>query len=101
MNVTTVFACNPESCADINVYPLAKNFDDFIRVILACGSANPVEQIVWMNSSCYPKCWRSILRQFHQSVFHAEDICGRFVYAVVLYFLWIQFGKRELARRVL
>lgn len=45
----TVFACNPESCADINVYPLAKNFDDFICLILACGSANPVEQIVWMN----------------------------------------------------
>ena len=45
----TVFACNPESCADINVYPLAKSFDDFVRLILACGSANPVEQIVWMN----------------------------------------------------
>ena len=45
----TVFACNTESCADIYVYPLAKNFDDFIRLILACGSVNPVEQIVWMN----------------------------------------------------
>ena len=45
----TVFACNPESCADIYVYPLAKNFEDFIRLILACGLANPVEQIVWMN----------------------------------------------------
>ena len=45
----TVFACNPESCADIYVYPLAKSFDDFMCLILACGSANPVEQIVWMN----------------------------------------------------
>lgn len=45
----TVFACNQESCADIYVYPLAKNFDDFIRLILVCGLANPVEQIVWMN----------------------------------------------------
>ena len=45
----TVFACNPESCADIYVYPLARNFTDFIGLILACGSANPVEQIVWMN----------------------------------------------------
>lgn len=44
-----VFACNPESCADQNVYPLAFNFGDFMRLILACGSANPVEQIVWMN----------------------------------------------------
>ena len=45
----TVFSCNPESCSDTNVYPLAKNFSDFISLILACGSANPVEQIVWMN----------------------------------------------------
>lgn len=45
----TVFACNPESCRDICVYPLARNFEDFIGLILACGSANPPEQIVWMN----------------------------------------------------
>ena len=44
-----VFACNPESCAGQNVYPLAANFGDFIRLILACGTANPVEQIVWMD----------------------------------------------------
>lgn len=44
-----VFACNPESCAEENVYPLAANFADFIRLILACGTANPVEQIVWMS----------------------------------------------------
>lgn len=46
-----VFACNPESCADQNVYPLAASFEDFIRLILACGTANPVEQIVWMDKS--------------------------------------------------
>ena len=46
-----VFACNPESCADQNVYPLAANFEDFIRLILACGTANPVEQIAWMDKS--------------------------------------------------
>lgn len=45
----TVFSCNPESCADRYVYPLARNFDDFIRLVLACGSVNPAEQIVWMN----------------------------------------------------
>ena len=44
-----VFACNPESCADHLVYPLAKNFADFLRLILTCGTANPVEQIVWMD----------------------------------------------------
>lgn len=46
-----VFACNPESCADQNVYPLAASFEDFIRLILVCGTANPVEQIVWMDKS--------------------------------------------------
>ena len=44
-----VFAANPESCGDSCVYPLAQNFSDFLRLILACGSANPVEQIVWMS----------------------------------------------------
>ena len=43
-----VFASNPETCVDTNVYPLAKSFNDFLRLILACGSANPVEQISWM-----------------------------------------------------
>lgn len=46
-----VFASNPESCADKNIYPLAASFADFLQLILACGSANPVEQIVWMNEA--------------------------------------------------
>lgn len=44
-----VFASNPESCADSYVYPLARNFKEFLGLILACGSANPIEQIVWMS----------------------------------------------------
>ena len=48
-----VFACNPESCADTYVYPLARTFDDFIALILSCGSANPVEQIVWMRKTLF------------------------------------------------
>lgn len=44
-----VFACNPESCTNRFVYPLAKSFEDFLGLILACGSANPIEQIVWMS----------------------------------------------------
>ena len=44
-----VFASNPESCADSNVYPLANSFENFMRLVVACGSANPVEQIVWMS----------------------------------------------------
>lgn len=50
-----VFACNPNSCADVFVYPLAKSFEDFLRLILACGSANPVEQIVWMDKEKFAK----------------------------------------------
>ena len=44
-----VFAANPDSCADRYVYPLARNLSDFLALVLACGSANPVEQIVWMS----------------------------------------------------
>ena len=58
-----VFACDPESCADRNVYPLAKNFEDFLRLILACGTADPVEQIVWMDK-----------RQFEEYMEHEEKI---------------------------
>lgn len=45
----TVFACNPESAADGNVYPIADNFEDLLRLILACGTVNPAEQVVWMS----------------------------------------------------
>ncbi|MBR3841176.1 MAG: hypothetical protein IKM20_08580 [Erysipelotrichales bacterium] len=41
-----VFAVNPETCVDKYVYPLAKNFKDFLRLILACGSTTAVEQII-------------------------------------------------------
>lgn len=44
-----VFVSNPESCVDVNVYPVANSFEDFMRLIITCGSANPAEQIVWMS----------------------------------------------------
>ena len=40
-----VFACNPDTCADVFVYPLARTFEDFMRLILACGSTNPIDII--------------------------------------------------------
>lgn len=43
----TVFAVNPESCAEENVYPLAANFRDFLRLLLSCGATTAIEQIVW------------------------------------------------------
>lgn len=50
-----VFASNPESCAEEHVYPLARSLADFLRLVLACGSANPVEQIVWMDRTRFEK----------------------------------------------
>ena len=41
-----VFAVNPDSRADSLVYPLAANFTDFLRLILACNYAGTVEQII-------------------------------------------------------
>ncbi|MBE6038009.1 MAG: hypothetical protein E7218_02230 [Anaerofustis stercorihominis] len=58
-----VFAANPESCADINVYPVARSFEDFLGLILACTEANPVEQIIWMNET-----------QFSQHVKNEKEI---------------------------
>ncbi len=42
----TVFAVNPESCVDYNVYPVAKNFYEFLTFVVSAGSRNPVEQII-------------------------------------------------------
>lgn len=44
-----VFAVNPDSGVESYVYPLAKNFEDFLRLILACGSTTAVEQIILWN----------------------------------------------------
>ena len=41
-----VFAVNPETCVEKYVYPLAMNFTDFLRLILACGSTTAIEQII-------------------------------------------------------
>lgn len=30
-----VFAANPDTCADVFVYPLARTFEGFMRLILA------------------------------------------------------------------
>lgn len=46
-----VFAVNPENCVEENVYPLAANFRDFLRLLLACGTTTAVEQIVWWSEA--------------------------------------------------
>ena len=50
-----VFAANPESCVDKYVYPLAMNFEDFLRLILACGSTTAVEQIIMWDKEQFEK----------------------------------------------
>lgn len=44
-----IFAVNPDSAVDSHAYPLAQNFEDFLRLILACGTTTAIEQIVWMS----------------------------------------------------
>ncbi|MEG0914019.1 MAG: hypothetical protein RSG53_10500 [Oscillospiraceae bacterium] len=42
-----VFAVNPSSINPDYVHPLANSFEDFLRLLLACGSADALEQ-AWM-----------------------------------------------------
>ena len=42
-----VFCVNPETCCDYNVYPIARNFCDFLGLILATGNTNTLQQIIW------------------------------------------------------
>ena len=61
-----VFACNPDTCADVFVYPLARTFEDFMRLILALLWSSffvtlVAKKIVLINL-CYRPCfiWGSI-----------------------------------------
>lgn len=42
-----VFCVNPEPCCDHCVYPIARNFRDFLGLILATGNTNTLQQIIW------------------------------------------------------
>ena len=45
----TVFALSPETNDDRVCHPLANNFEDFLGLVLACKSADPLEQIYWLD----------------------------------------------------
>ena len=49
----TVFCVNPETCCDYYVYPIAKNFNDFLGLILTVGSTNTLQQIIWWDKGMY------------------------------------------------
>ena len=49
-----VFAVNPMPGVDEYVYPLAKNFEDFLSLIITCNSTVAVEQIIgWDNREIF------------------------------------------------
>lgn len=51
-----VFAVNPMPAVDEHVYPLAKNFEDFLSLIITCNSTAAVEQIIgWDNKEIFDK----------------------------------------------
>ena len=50
-----VFCVNPESCCDYFVYPVAKDFNDFLRLILAVGNTNTIQQIIWWDYETFEK----------------------------------------------
>ena len=49
-----IFAVNPENFGN-SVYPVAKNFEDFLRLIFAAGSTTAIEQIVLWNREQYER----------------------------------------------
>ena len=48
-----VFCVNPDTCCDYYVYPLAKNFTDFLRLILATKNTNVMQQIILWDKQAY------------------------------------------------
>lgn len=48
-----IFCVNPDTCCDYYVYPLAKNFKDFIGLILATKNTNVMQQIILWDKQAY------------------------------------------------
>lgn len=48
-----VFCINPETCCDHYVYPIAETFRDFLRLILAVGNTNTLQQIIWWDKCAF------------------------------------------------
>ena len=56
-----VFAVNPENYGDGGqIYPLARSFEEFLQLVVACGSVNPVEQIHWMSQEVFRESVKSV-----------------------------------------
>lgn len=48
-----IFTVNPETCCDYYVYPIAKNFTDFLRLVLATHGTNTIQQIILWDKQQY------------------------------------------------
>ena len=48
-----VFCVNPDTCCDYYVYPVARNFTDFLRLILATKNANVMQQVILWDKQAY------------------------------------------------
>lgn len=46
-----VFVVSPMPCGERYVEPIARNFEDFLRLILSCNNISPIEQISWMDKN--------------------------------------------------
>jgi hypothetical protein len=44
-----VFAVSPMPCGEHNVEPIARDFQEFLSLVLFCKGASPLEQISWMS----------------------------------------------------
>lgn len=53
-----VFCVNPDTCCDYYVYPLAKNFYDFLSLIVTTKNVNTMQQIIWWNKADYDNFMR-------------------------------------------
>ena len=48
-----VFCVNPASCCDFYVYPVAKNFYDFLSLILATNHTNTIQQVILWDAQMF------------------------------------------------
>ena len=72
-----VFASNPENYGDSGqVYPLARNFEEFLRLVLACGGVNPAEQAVWMTEAQFEEQRTACLAENAEAVERLKDALG-------------------------
>ena len=48
-----VFCVNPDTCCDYYVYPLARTFTEFLRLILATKNTNVMQQVILWDKQAY------------------------------------------------